>query len=45
MEEIAINPPIELPELTQDWGNRLLEARQNLVHRDPGERSRDPTGD
>ena len=25
-------------------GNRLLEGKQNLVHRDPGESS-DPTGD
>ena len=24
MEEVAINPTIELPELTQEWGNRLL---------------------
>ena len=31
MEEIAINPTIELPELTQEWGNRLLEHKQNLV--------------
>ena len=23
--EVAVNPTIELPELTQDWGNRLLE--------------------
>ena len=25
LEEVAINPTIEPPELTQDWGNRLLE--------------------
>ena len=25
LEEVAINPTTELPELTQDWGNRLLE--------------------
>ena len=31
MEEVAINPTIELPELTQEWGNRLLEHKQNLV--------------
>ena len=32
MEEVAINPNIELPELTQDWGNRLLGHKQNTVH-------------
>ena len=26
MEEVAINPTIELPELIQNWGNRLLEG-------------------
>ena len=26
LEEVAISPTIELPELTQDWGNRLLES-------------------
>ena len=26
LEEVAINPTIELPELTQDWGKRLLEG-------------------
>ena len=26
LEEVASNPIIELPELTQDWGNRLLEG-------------------
>ena len=31
MEEIAINPTIELPELTQDWGNRLLEDRNKIL--------------
>ena len=31
MEEITINPTIELPELTQDWGNRLRGHKQNLV--------------
>ena len=41
MEEVTINPTKELPELTQDWGNRLLEDswrylfggthKQNLV--------------
>ena len=32
MEEVTINPTIEPPELTQDWGNRLLEGTNNLVH-------------
>ena len=32
MEEVAINPTIEPPKLTQDWENRLLEgADKNLV--------------
>ena len=31
MEEIAINPTIEPPELTQGWGNRLEGHKQNLV--------------
>ena len=39
-------PTIELPELTQDWGNSLLEGKNKLcVHQDPGERSSDPTED
>ena len=25
LEEVAINPTMELPELTQDWGNRRFE--------------------
>ena len=33
MGEVAINPTIEPPKLTQDWGNRLLGGhKQNLVH-------------
>ena len=32
MEEVAINPTIEPPELTQDWGDRLLEGRNKTVH-------------
>ena len=31
LEEVTINLTIELPELTQDWGNRLLEGTQNLL--------------
>ena len=45
MEEIAINPTIELPEHTQDWEIGSRRAQQNLVHQDPGERNSDPTGD
>ena len=26
LEEVTINPTRELPELPQDWGNRLLEG-------------------
>ena len=45
MEEIAINPTIEIPERTQDWEIDSWRAQQNLVHQDPGEKSRDPIGD
>ena len=46
LEEVAINPTIELPELTQDWGNRLLRAQtEPCAHQEPGERSSDPTRD
>ena len=45
MEEVTINPTIELPELTQDWEIDSWRAQQNLVHQDPGERNSDPTGD
>ena len=31
MEEVTINPTIELPELTQDWGNRLLEGTNKTL--------------
>ena len=31
MEEVAINPTIELPELTQDLGNRLLEGTNRIL--------------
>ena len=31
MEEVTINPIIELQELTQDWGNRLLEGTNKTV--------------
>ena len=32
MGEAAIEPTIEQPELTQDWGNSLGWHKQNLVH-------------
>ena len=31
MEEVTINPTIELPELTQDWETDSWRAQQNLV--------------
>ena len=32
LEEVAINPTIEPPELAQDWGNKTLGGhKQNLV--------------
>ena len=31
LEEVAINPTIELPELTQDWGNRLSERTNRTL--------------
>ena len=31
MEEFPINPTIELLELTQDWGNRLLEGTNRTL--------------
>ena len=36
-----------ITELTQDWGNRLLEGTNKTLraHQDPGERSRDPARD
>ena len=27
LEEVTMNPTIEPPELTEDWGNRLLEGQ------------------
>ena len=45
MKEVAINPTIELKELTQDWEIDSQRAQQILVHQDPEERSSDPTGD
>ena len=45
MEEVTINPTIELPEITQDLEIDSWRTQQNLVHQDPGESSSDPTGD
>ena len=45
MEEVTINPTIELPEPTKDWEIHSSRAPQNLVHQDPGERHSEPTGD
>ena len=46
MEGVAINPTIELPELTEDWENRLLEGtNRTLCTTEPEERSSDPTRD
>ena len=43
MEEVTINPTIEPRELTQDWGNRLLEGTNKTPH--PGKRSSDTIRD
>jgi len=46
LEETAINPTKELPELTQAWEtNSWQEKTEPCVYQDPGERSSDPTGD
>ena len=38
LEEVAINPTIELPEFTRDWGYRLFEGtNRTLCAPDPGE--------
>ena len=31
MEEVAINPTTELPELTQDWEIRVLEGTNRIL--------------
>ena len=31
MEEVTINPTIELPELTQNWEKRLLEGTNRIL--------------
>ena len=46
LEEVTVNPTLELPELTEDWGNRLLEGtNRTLCALEPGERSSVPIGD
>ena len=46
MEEVAINPTTELPELSQDWETDSGRAQIELsVHQNPEERSNDPTRD
>ena len=43
LEEVAINPTIELPELTQDWEIDSWRAQTKpCVHQDRGEGSSDP---
>ena len=42
--EVAVNPTIELPELTQDWGNRLLEGTNKSLCT-PGHRRREQCPD
>ena len=42
MEEVTINPTVELPELTQDWEIDSWRTQQNPVHEDPDERSNHP---
>ena len=32
LQEVAINPTIEPPELTQEWGNRLLEGTNRTLN-------------
>ena len=31
LEEVTFNPTIELPELAQEWGNRLLEGTNKTL--------------
>ena len=40
LKEIVINPTIELPELTQDWGNRHLEGTNRTLCK-PGPRRKE----
>ena len=46
LKEVAINPTVESPELTQDWEtDSWREQTKACVYQDPGERSSDPTRD
>ena len=46
MEEVTINPTIELPDLTRDWETNYWQAQtEPCVHQDPGKKSSDPTRD
>ena len=40
LEEVTINPTREPPELTQDWGHRLLEGTNKAVC-EPGPRRKE----
>ena len=40
LEEVTINPTIEPPYLTQDWGNRLLESTNKTLYA-PGPRRKE----
>ena len=31
LEEVTIDPTIQPPELTQDWGNRLLKGTNKIL--------------
>ena len=43
LEEVASNPTIEPPELTQDWETDSWRAQTKpCTHQDPGERRSDP---
>ena len=45
VEEVTINPTIQLPELTQYWEVDSWRAQENLLHQDPRERNSDTTED
>ena len=42
MEEVTISPIIELPELTQDWGNCWRTQTKPCVHQDQDKRAVTP---
>ena len=46
LEEVTINPTIELPEVPQDWETDSWRAQtKSCAHQDPEERRSDPTRD